>query len=31
VVVTEDELCVVLVDGRRISAPLAWFLPSASR
>jgi hypothetical protein len=25
VVVTEDELCVVLVDGRRISAPLAWF------
>jgi hypothetical protein len=25
VVFTDDELCVVLVDGRRISAPLAWF------
>jgi hypothetical protein len=25
VIVTEDELCVVLVDGRRISAPLRWF------
>ena len=23
--VTEDELTVVLADGRRISAPLAWF------
>ena len=25
VVVTEDELTVVLADGRTISAPLAWF------
>jgi len=25
VAVTEDELTVVLADGRRISAPLAWF------
>ena len=25
VVVTVDELTVVLADGRRISAPLAWF------
>ncbi len=23
--VTEDELCVLLDDGRRVSAPLAWF------
>ncbi len=23
--VTEDELCVLLADGRRISVPLAWF------
>lgn len=23
--VTEDELCVVLADGRRLSVPLAWF------
>ena len=25
IVVTDDELCVLLVDGRRISAPLRWF------
>jgi hypothetical protein len=25
VAVTDDELTVVLADGRRISAPLAWF------
>lgn len=25
VTVTEDELVVVLADGRRIAAPLAWF------
>lgn len=25
VVVTEDELCVTLADGRRIVAPLRWF------
>jgi hypothetical protein len=25
VFVSEDELCVVLVDGRRIAAPLRWF------
>jgi hypothetical protein len=25
VIVTEDELTVHLVDGRRVSAPLAWY------
>ncbi len=25
IAVTEDELCVVLADGRRIAVPLAWF------
>jgi hypothetical protein len=25
VTVTDDELCVLLADGRRIAVPLAWF------
>jgi hypothetical protein len=25
VTVTDDEVCVSLVDGRKVSAPLAWF------